>query len=68
MPITLVTLFVPTSTNENEIILQRGTRLRITKAEYSHGQWYIDCEVLSQYPRPIESYEVGSGGFYCKFK
>lgn len=58
----------PTSTNENEIILQRGTRLRITKAEYSHGQWYIDCEVLSQYPRPIESYEVGSGGFYCKFK
>lgn len=58
----------PTSTNENEIILQRGTRFRITKAEYIHGQWYIDCEVLSQYPRPIESYEVTSGGFYCKFK
>lgn len=58
----------PISTGENEIILQRGTRLRITKAEYKSGQWYIDCEVLSQYPRPIESFEIGSGGFYCKFK
>lgn len=58
----------PTSTQENEIILQRGTKLRITKAEYKSGQWYIDCEVLSQYPRPIESFELGSGGFYCKFK
>lgn len=58
----------PTSTHENEIILQRGTRFRITKAEFTAGQWYIDCEVLSQYPRPIESFEVGSGGFYCKFK
>lgn len=58
----------PTSTQENEIILQRGTKFRITKAEYKSGQWYIDCEVLSQYPRPIDSFEVGSGGFYCKFK
>lgn len=58
----------PTSTQENEIILQRGTKFRITKAEYKSGQWYIDCEVLSQYPRPIESFELGSGGFYCKFK
>lgn len=58
----------PTSTNENEIILQCGTKLRITKAEYTSGRWYIDCEVLSQYPRPIESFEVASGGFYCKFK
>lgn len=58
----------PVATHENEIILQRGTKLRITKAEYTGGQWYIDCEVLSQYPRPIESFELGSGGFYCKFK
>lgn len=58
----------PKATGENEIILQRGTRLRITKAEFTGSQWYIDCEVLSQYPRPIESFEVGSGGFYCKFK
>lgn len=58
----------PLTTHENEIILQRGTKLRITKAEYKSGQWYIDCEVLSQYPRPIESFEIGSGGFYCKFK
>ena len=58
----------PLTTHENEIILQRGTKFRITKAEYKSGQWYIDCEVLSQYPRPIESFELGSGGFYCKFK
>lgn len=58
----------PSYMNENEIILQRGTKLRITKAEYTNGQWYIDCEVLSQYARPIEGYEVASGGFYCKFK
>ena len=58
----------PLTTHENEIILQRGTKFRITKAEYKSGQWYIDCEVLSQYPRPIESFEIGSGGFYCKFK
>ena len=58
----------PLTTHENEILLQRGTKLRITKAEYKSGQWYIDCEVLSQYPRPIESFEIGSGGFYCKFK
>lgn len=58
----------PITTHENEIILQRGTRFRITKAEFTAGKWYIDCEVLSQYPRPIESFEVGSGGFYCKFK
>lgn len=58
----------PITTNENEIILQRGTRFRITKAEFTAGKWYIDCEVLSQYPRPIESFEVASGGFYCKFK
>ena len=58
----------PISTGENEIILQRGTKMRITKAEYKNGQWYIDCEVLSQYTRPIEGYEIGAGGFYCKFK
>lgn len=60
----------PTSTYENEIILQRGTKMRITKAEYNRakGKWYIDCEVLSQYARPIEGYEVTSEGYYCKFK
>lgn len=58
----------PTSMSENEIILQRGTKMRITKAEYTRGKWYIDCEVLSQYTRPIDEYVVDSGGFYCKFK
>ena len=58
----------PVMTGENEVILQRGTKLRITKAEYKSGKWYIECEVLSQYARPIDGYIIGPGGFYCKFK
>ena len=34
--------------NEVEVILQRGTRLRITKLEYKGGQWFIDMEVIEQ--------------------
>lgn len=34
--------------NEVEVILQRGTRLRVTKAEYKNGQWFIDMEVIEQ--------------------
>lgn len=34
--------------NELEVILQRGTKLRITKAEYKNGQWFIDMEVIGQ--------------------
>lgn len=33
---------------ESEILLQRGTKFRITKVQKSGGQWYIDVEVLSQ--------------------
>lgn len=57
----------PTSLNENEIILQRGTQFRITKAEYTHGKWYIDLEVIGQDPRAIKEWLTDSGGFYCKF-
>lgn len=57
----------PTSLNENEIILQRGTQFRITKAEYTHGKWYIDLEVIGQDPRTIKEWLTDSGGFYCKF-
>lgn len=57
----------PTSLNENEIILQRGTQFRITKAEYTHGKWYIDLEVIGQDPREIKEWLTDSGGFYCKF-
>lgn len=32
--------------NENEVILQRGYKYKITKAEKSHGQIYLDVEVL----------------------
>lgn len=57
----------PTSLNENEIILQRGTQFRITKAEYTHGKWYIDLEVIGQDPRTIKEWLTDSGGLYCKF-
>lgn len=34
--------------NELEVILQRSTRLRVIKAEYKRGQWFIDMEVIGQ--------------------
>jgi len=33
---------------ESEIILQRGTKFRIIKAEYNDGKYYIDLEVIGQ--------------------
>lgn len=33
---------------ENETIIQRNTRFRITKVEYAHYSWYIDVEVVGQ--------------------
>ena len=60
----------PVTTGENEIILQRGTRFRITKAEYNQrdGKWYIDLEVLSQDPRAIKGMVSTGSGFYCEFE
>lgn len=58
----------PTSLNENEIILQRGTKFRITKAEYKNGMWYIDVDVIAQAPTEILEIVTESSGFYCKFK
>ena len=57
----------PTTTGENEIILQRGTKFRITKAEYTNGKWYIDMEVLEQSPKVIKEMVSTSMGFYCKY-
>jgi len=57
----------PTTTGENEIILQRGTKFRITKAEYTNGKWYIDMEVLEQSPKVIKEMVTTSMGFYCKY-
>ena len=36
--------------SEVEVILQRGARLRITKAEYRarDGHWFIDCDLIGQ--------------------
>ena len=66
----------PTSLNENEVILQRGTTFRIIKAEYDpnaytgrgHGMWYIDVEVIAQSPSVIKEVVVESSGFYCKYQ
>ena len=57
----------PTTTGENEIILQRGTKFRITKAEYTNGKWYIDMEVLEQSPKVIKDMVSTPMGFYCKY-
>ena len=57
----------PVATGENEIILQRGTTFRITKAEFTGGKWYIDLEVLSQSPKEIKEMISTSSGFYCRY-
>ena len=59
----------PSYTCENEIILQRGTKFRITKAEFNEAEqrWYIDIDVLEQKPKEIIGYE-NSGGWFAKFK
>ena len=36
----------PTTTGENEIILQRGTKFRITKAEYTNGKFNYGAPLL----------------------
>lgn len=35
---------------ESEILIQRGTKLRITKIERSGGTYYIDVEIIEQKP------------------
>lgn len=37
--------------SETEVILQRGTKYRVIKAECKNGQWFIDLEVVEQPPR-----------------
>jgi hypothetical protein len=34
--------------SEAEMILQRNTKFRIIKAEYSNGKYYVDLEVIGQ--------------------
>lgn len=36
----------PGIANELEVILQRGAKLRVAKAEYQNGQWFIDLDLL----------------------
>lgn len=39
--------------HENEFLLQRGTRFKITKVEKSGSQWYIDVEIVEQNVLPF---------------
>lgn len=55
--------------SENEVLLQRGTRMRITKVEYNEAidQWYVDVEVLGQNPEKIKGYVLDSQGYKAEF-
>lgn len=57
----------PTNSAENEVILQRGAKMKITKAEYTGSKWYIDVEVLGFDVRDFELKEA-TDGIYCEFK
>ena len=40
--------------HEAEILIQRGTKFRVTKVEKgSNGTWYIDLDVIEQNPVPF---------------
>ena len=62
--------------NENEVLMQRGTKYRITKVEWNENtrKWYIDVEVIAQNPRAIKEYkcdrrgECGPNGWYAVFE
>lgn len=60
------------NSNENEVILQRGTEFEIIKAEYNDQErkWYIDMAVKSQNPKEIDSFVWNDAekGFAVKFK
>ena len=58
----------PSNRNENEFLLQRGTKYRITGAKYDAAadKWIIDIEVIGQLQRDFVM-KMGSGGYYCEF-
>lgn len=58
----------PTRLNENEVLLQRGTKFRIIKAEFNtrDNKWYIDLEIVGQDARMIQEYK-NDGGWYAVF-
>ena len=35
--------------NEVEVILQRGAKMSVIRAEYKDGMWFVDMEVIGQY-------------------
>lgn len=57
----------PSKYDENEVILQRGAKMRITKAEYKGGMWYIDVDVMGFNIREYDLID-DMAGVFCKFK
>ena len=39
--------------SESEILIQRGTKYKITKIEKNGGTWYIDVDIVEQNPLPF---------------
>ena len=62
----------PTSTSENEIILQQHTEFRITEARYNEAEdkWYVKAEVIAQRPRDIKGivYDSNENGYRIEFE
>lgn len=40
--------------DECEVIIQRGTTYRVTKVEKVENKWYIDLDIISQNPLPLQ--------------
>lgn len=59
----------PESWSENEVLLQRGAKMRITKAEYDSvsDMWYIDVDVIGFDIRDFDLIQESSG-YYCRYK
>lgn len=39
--------------DESEILIQRGTKFRITKVQKKDDQWFIDIDIIDQHPVPF---------------
>lgn len=57
-------------TGENEFFMQRGTTMRVTKAEYDYSKdiLFLDVEIISQKWPDFEIESVSGGGYKAKFK
>lgn len=58
------------ASSENEVLLQRGQMMRITKIEYNEAKdmWYVDIEIYGQRLDKIKGYKDTSRGYYAEFE